>query len=325
MTQELGKMNDEINVVASNVVATTVLITGGTGFIGKPLSLLLAEKGWRVLILTRQRCISPAQANGGISIVHSLDEIKNDETLDVIINLAGEPLGKKRWSKSLKEEFIISRVAVTRAIVSLLERLQHKPEVVISGSAIGYYGPSGDSPLDENGQFITSYSHTLCLLWEQAAQKMQQYVNRLCIIRTGIVLGAGGGPFSDIRKTFDMKVASHFGSGEQWMSWIHLDDLLGIILFLIAHPQLKGVFNGTSPAPVTNNAFSQTLAQIMKCWVSVKVPGRLMRVLVGEMADEVLLSGQRVIPTRVSDAGYEFMFPQLDDALSHILNKQSTI
>ncbi|MGI9292961.1 MAG: TIGR01777 family oxidoreductase [Pseudomonadales bacterium] len=295
-----------------------VLVTGGTGFIGVPLVRALGEYGHRVLVLTRQQSLKQ-QSDSKARFITSLDEIDDDEQIDSIINLAGESLAARRWSAQQKEKLVSSRADTTHQLFRLAQRLQHKPAVLINGSAIGFYGPQGDQALDESAPPVASFSQQLCQQWEAAAQEFESLGMRVCILRLGIVLGPDGGPFTELRKSFDFGVASQFADGKQWMSWIHRDDVIAIILFALQHAEIEGPINTTAPEPVTNAQFCSAMQNNKRTFIKLNLPPFLLRTMVGEMADELLLTGQRVVPKKLLDSGYTFQYPDLHAALRNLL------
>ncbi len=296
-----------------------ILVTGGTGFIGARLIAILHHLQYQVTLLVRDKIAARALVGNQASLVTDLSKLSNETVFDVIINLAGEPLAKERWTPQSKSRFIQSRESVTRAIFQLVRRLEYKPEVLVNGSAIGYYGPHDDELLNESGAVSDSFSHQLCLRWESTAMELESLGVRVCCLRIGIVLGHDGGPLSELRRPFDWGCALTLGSGKQWMSWIHRDDLVAMILFLVANKQLSGAFNGTAQTPVTAATFTDVLRRFIRAPLKVRMPAKLLSLIVGEMADEILLTGQRVIPERLLDAGYSFQYPSLEDALSNII------
>lgn len=293
-----------------------ILLTGGSGFIGSPLASALSQTGHDVIVLTR----NPAnlwQIRGRVSCITDLGQIANNERIDCIINLAGEPLAASRWTTERKLDFLQSRITVTDALLQLVERLERKPEVLLSGSAVGYYGHWDDQKLDEHSVPRDCFSHQLCAQWEQRAQQMQTYGVRVCLLRIGIVLGRDGGPLEELRRPFDLGVASQLGCGAQWMPWIHLHDLLDICAFLLDRTDIEGPVNLSAPNPVIHTEFvTQLRRQLPFTLIRVHVPAFLVRWLVGEMADEVLLSGQRVLPSKLLESGYSFRYPELAAALN---------
>ncbi len=299
-------------------VDVRILVTGGTGFIGVPLVRALREQGYRVLVLTRQQALKQ-QSDSNVRFINSLDEIGNGERIESMVNLAGESLAARRWSAQQKAKLIGSRLDTTRELFSLAQRLQNKPAALVNASAIGYYGPQGDQSLDESAPPVASFSQQLCQQWEAAAQEFASLGTRVCLLRFGIVLGPDGGPFAELRKSFDWGVASQFADGKQWMSWIHRDDVIGIILFALQHADIEGPVNTTAPEPVTNAQFCAAMQNNKRTFLRVRLPAFLLRTMVGEMADELLLTGQRVVPKKLADSGYTFMYPALQGALRNLL------
>jgi hypothetical protein len=300
----------------------TVLITGGSGFIGRPLVKALSQAGHRVLVLSRSIEGAARGLDGRVTLLSSLEQIGDDEVIDCIINLAGEPLAAGRWNPTRKTAFGASREQMTEQLLQLAQRLQHKPKTLLSGSAVGYYGHHQDAYLDEQSAAHDGFSHQLCKRWEDRALELENLGIRVCLLRIGIVLGRDGGPLQTLRLPFDFGIATQLGDGRQWMPWIHLDDVLDSCAFLMGRTDIRGAVNLCAPEPVTQATFSQQLKQrIRQALIDVKVPAALLRLLVGEMADEVLLSGQRVIPTKLRETGYTFRYPTLAAALDGLVTK----
>lgn len=295
-----------------------ILLTGGSGFIGSPLAVALSQAGHDVLVLTRNPA-NLGQIQGRITCLTDLGQIADGERIDCIINLAGEPLAAARWTAARKHCFLQSRLEVTDALLQLVQRLEHKPEVLLNGSAVGYYGHWQDQELDERSEPHDCFSHQLCAQWEKRAQQMQAFGVRVCLLRIGIVLGRHGGPLEELKRPFELGVASQLGDGRQWMPWIHLHDLLDICAFLLDRPDIVGPVNLSAPTPVTHaNFVSQLRRQLPTALMRLRIPAWLVRGLVGEMADEVLLSGQRVLPAKLLEAGYVFRYPELAPALRQL-------
>ena len=295
-----------------------ILLTGGSGFIGSPLASSLSHAGHDVLVLTRDLA-NVRHIRGRITCITNLEQIASDERIDCIINLAGEPLAESRWTEERKQHFLHSRLTTTDALLSLVQRLEHKPETLLNGSAVGYYGHWQDEELDENSPPRDCFSHQLCARWEQRARQMEAFGVRVCLLRIGVVLGRDGGPLQELRRSFDLGVAAQLGNGQQWMPWIHLHDVLDICGFLLANPNIHGPVNLAAPVPVTHAGFCASLKQqLSNALVTIRVPAFLVRMLVGEMADEVLLSGQRVLPTKLLEHGYSFRYPELETALHQL-------
>lgn len=296
-----------------------VLITGGSGFIGSPLASALSAAGHDVHVLTRDPA-NLRNIRARVTYLTHLDQIADNERIDAIINLAGEPLAGGRWSERSKRRFLDSRLQTTNDLLLLVQRLQHKPEVLLSGSAVGYYGHWQAQTLDEDSQPRDCYSHQLCAQWENRAQEMRTQGVRVCLLRIGVVLGPQGGPLQELRRPFELGVATQLGDGKQWLPWIHLHDVLDACAFLITTKAIDGAVNLTAPAPVTQSEFCQQMrGQVRQALLTIKVPAWLVRLLVGEMADEVLLSGQRVLPQKLLAHGYRFRFAELNPALRDLL------
>lgn len=291
-----------------------VLITGGSGFIGQALTRALCARGDEVVVLSRTP--EAMSSSRGVQAVRSLDEV--NVQIDAVVNLAGAPIVDQRWSDARKKTLRDSRIELTKALVRWMVQLPERPEVLLSGSAIGYYGSHHDEVLDEGASPTIGFTHELCRDWEQAALEAEACGIRVGLIRTGVVLGPGGGALTKMLPAFRFGLGGPMGDGQQWMSWIHLDDEVGAILYLLDNPSLHGPFNLTAPEPVTNELFSRALGQVLGRPTFMRVPAVVMRLLLGE-ASELLLEGQRVIPQNLHTAGYVFKFPQLGAALHHIL------
>ncbi|WP_372740842.1 TIGR01777 family oxidoreductase [Neptunomonas sp.] len=297
------------------------LISGGTGFIGTALVKLLLADGHKVTVITR----SPEQTIlgfGGRVFTVGLEKVGQIvEGIDGVINLAGAPIVDKRWSTERKQLLRNSRIGFTRTLIDQLKQASARPEFFISGSAIGYYGShEGGAPLTENSPPVPGFTHSLCRDWEEAALGAEKQLGcRVCLVRTGIVLGDGGA-LSKMIPPFKFGLGGPIGDGQQWMSWVHLSDEVAIIRFLMAHKTLFGAFNATSPNAVTNEVFSQALGAVLSKPAKVRMPAFMMKLLLGE-ASELLLEGQRVYPARLLDAGFEFTYPDLDRALKSVLQK----
>ena len=291
-----------------------ILVTGGTGFIGTALVNRLLERGHSVTVLTRQSL----QGGDRLDYVSSLDILENDERIEAVINLAGASLADRRWTRKYKQEIFSSRLDTTRALVALLGRLQTPPATLLSASAIGYYGHHGDEPLDEGGESIPGFAQDLCAQWEDAALQARELGVRVCLLRLGVVLDAGGGAFTQMDRPFRLGVANWLGHGRQWLSWIHREDVIAAIEHLLADETLAGPFNLTAPDPVTSRGFCDVMKRHRRTLVTAPVPAVVMRLMVGEMANELLLNGQRVLPAALQAAGFSFRYPTLDDALRAI-------
>jgi len=292
-----------------------ILITGGTGFIGGPLCEELMREGHQLTLLTRQSLADTP----GCRYVAGLDAIDAAEQVDAVISLAGASLAARRWTPAYKREILASRLDTTRAVLQLIQRLEHKPQVLLSASAIGYYGHHGDEELDEAGSTTPGFAQDLCRQWEQLALTARDCGVRVCLLRLGVVLDSGGGAFAQMARPFSFGVANWLGSGSQWLSWVHRRDVVRAIQFLLQGAELAGPFNITAPQAVTSRGFSDAMKRHKRTLVSAPVPAPVLRLMVGEMAQELLLSGQRVVPAALQRAGFNFEFPRLDAALADIL------
>ncbi|MBP0049519.1 TIGR01777 family protein [Marinobacterium sp. AK62] len=287
-----------------------ILVTGGSGFIGQALTKALTERGDQVVILSRTPARVPARK--GLLVVDRLSAVKG--RLDAVVNLAGAPIVDKRWTDARKQLLRSSRIDLTRQLVEWVSSLDTPPHTLISGSAIGYYGSHQDEVLDESADPSAGFPHELCRTWEQAAMAAESSTTRVCLVRTGVVLGPGGGALSKMLPPFKLGLGGPIGDGQQWMSWIHLDDEVGAILYLLDNPSLRGPFNLTAPEPVTNEVFSKTLGQVVKRPAVFRMPAFVMQLMLGE-ASELLVEGQRVVPKHLNSAGYTFKYTSLEAAL----------
>lgn len=291
------------------------LITGGTGFIGKALCGRLLNDGHRVSVLTRDYARARMRLGREVELLRELQELGAEERIDVIVNLAGAPIADKRWTAARKAELVNSRVEVTRQIVQLVQRLEHRPQCLISGSAVGFYGAGDATPLTEQSPANNEFSHELCKRWEEEARKVEAAGVRTCIIRLGIVLGQGGGMLQKLLTPFRLGLGGRLGQGDQMMSWVHRDDVVDVIVWLSVNESLDGVFNLTAPAPVSNAVFTRTLAGVLHRPALIPLPAWFIRLVFGEMGDRLLLNGQCVMPARLQEAGYSFRYRNIRDAL----------
>lgn len=294
-----------------------ILISGGTGFIGRELCRVLRAAGHRPIVLTRSRVRARSSLKASTETIESVTELPEDISIDAIVNLAGEPLAAARWTKSRKRLFIDSRVNTTCMLVDFIASQRIKPSLLISGSAIGYYGACGDEIVTERGSPKDEFSSRLCEQWEEAALGAQNYGVRVCLLRIGFVLGNSGGSFPALMPPFKLGLGARFGAGRQWMSWIHIDDLIGIILHALLHKDVSGPINGTAPEPVTNAEFTRILAGVLNRRVLFSIPVLALRLLLGEMS-HMLLTGQRVLPVKAKNTGYTFRFSTLHHALTDL-------
>ncbi|MCL5427334.1 MAG: TIGR01777 family oxidoreductase [Gammaproteobacteria bacterium] len=298
-----------------------VLVTGGSGFVGQRLCRQLKEQGHEVQVVSRTPYKVRESLPNGCDIRESAQAFI-DSPPDALINLAGEPIAAKRWSDEQKARLINSRVAATQQLVALCEQLKQNgqplPKVMVSGSAMGYYGDQGKRVVSEETMPNDEFAHRLCKQWEAAAKPVEALGVRLAILRTGLVLAAGGGSLQKMLPPFKLGLGGRFGSGEQFMPWVHRDDLVAAILFLINEESLSGAFNGSAPHPVTNATFTKTLAKQLNRPAIFPVPAFVLKAGFGEMS-RLLLTGADMRPARLEAAGFSFKYPTLDKALEAIL------
>lgn len=296
-----------------------ILLTGGSGFIGQQLVPTLLNAGHTITIFTRNPKKTSAIFQQQVATIDNLDDLTEDDHFDAVINLAGQGIGDQRWTDTVKQQLRDSRLITTADLVEYLKRAKQKPEVFISGSAIGVYGLHGDEKLDEQASGDDSFSSKLCRDWEDQAAEAEVLGIRCCYLRTGVVLGKNGGALSKMLPPFKMALGGPMGSGKQWMSWVHMDDLVGAILYTLETPSIRGPINGTAPNPVTNKEFSKTLGAALNRPAIIPMPEFVLKLMMGEMAEELLLSGQRVVPAKLTQSGFEFKYPHLDGALRDII------
>lgn len=291
-----------------------ILVTGATGLIGR--ALIAQWQSTHQLFIYSRSSIKAKQTLGIEANYHqSLDDIDFNQ-IDAVINLAGEPIADKRWSRSQKEKICSSRWLITEALSVKIQQCTTPPKVLISGSAIGFYGRQGSTVVSEEYNcFYPEFSHDICARWENLAQRASSLKTRVCLLRTGIVLSSKGGALAKMLPLFKWGLGGPIGNGEQFMSWIHLEDMVRLIDFLLHHDNLNGPFNATAPRAVNNKQFSQLLAERFGKKAPFTVPAFVMRLAFGEMAD-LLLFGQNVQPKRLVDNGFQFNYPQLKDALN---------
>ncbi|MFK8066940.1 MAG: TIGR01777 family oxidoreductase [Gammaproteobacteria bacterium] len=294
-----------------------ILITGGSGFIGKALCEYLLSQNHQLTIVSRTPEKIQTLFDKSVSSIKSIKSLDATDHFDAIINLAGEPIADKRWSLKRKKVLLSSRIGITRQIVDYIAKAEIKPETLISASAIGYYGNQGDTILDEKSGFSDDFAHQLCAEWEHTANQAKKSGLRVCLLRIGLVIGKDGGFLKRMLLPFKLSLGGRLGNGQQWMSWIHRDDLIEMIDQLLNNKDLTGVFNGTAPQPVTNSEFTKTLASSLNRFAFMHLPSIILKTGLGEMS-ELLLGGQRVIPKRFIDNNFKFKYTDLKTAIKSI-------
>ena len=303
-----------------------VAITGATGLVGSRLVEKLKAENHQILVLTRNadkaQKLFPKSAFPTVEIVQYNPQESGDwQTVisgcDAVINLAGAPIAE-RWSPQYKQEILSSRQIVTQKIVEAIKQAEIKPQVLVSASAIGYYGTSETATFDETSSSGNDFLAEVCQKWEEEAAKVKEAGVRLVIPRIGIVL-ANGGALGKMIGPFQMFAGGPIGNGRQWFSWIHRDDLVGLIIEALKRPDMEGVFNATAPNPVRMSQFCQTLGEVMNRPSWLPVPDFVLELLLGD-GSKVVLEGQQVIPKQTQGVGFQYQYPQLKPALQEILS-----
>ncbi|MGH7531997.1 MAG: TIGR01777 family oxidoreductase [Gemmatimonadales bacterium] len=295
-----------------------VAITGASGFIGQALEASLTTDGHRVTRLVRR---PPAMASDVRWDPDGMTDLTALGTVDAIVHLAGESIAGGRWSRRRKDAIRTSRVRGTANLAAALARLSPPPRVLISASAVGIYGDRADERLTEAAPIGTGFLAEVGREWEAASAPAEASGIRVVRTRFGIVLSPDGGALAQMLVPFRFGLGGRLGSGRQWMSWIALDDVIGAIHHAMLTETLRGPVNVTAPSPVTNAEFTATLARVFRRPAILPVPGVALRLIFGELADEALLAGQRVLPAALLASGYHFRFPTLESALRHVLRR----
>lgn len=300
-----------------------IVITGGTGFLGRPLAATLAAQGHEVVVLSRfaggtyhgvrhQRARLETAPDGSASF--DAGAVATIAAADAVINLAGAGIADARWTPSRKAELRHSRVAITRAVVQALSTAT-RPTVLISGSAVGYYGSSLDATFDEASPAGSDFLAALCADWEREAMAAASDTCRVVLLRTGLVLAPDGGLLAKLTPPFKLFVGGPAGNGRHWMSWIHRDDWISLVLWILTHDSIRGPLNAVGPNPATNADFSRALGRALHRPSRFPAPAFMLRLMFGEMADGAILASQRVEPRVAQAGGFRFALPTLDEAL----------
>lgn len=301
----------------------TVLITGATGFIGRNLCRRLIERGDLIIVLTRDHALADHLFGPHAQIVTSLDAIDSAQRIDAIVNLAGAPIVAGRWTDQRRAKLLDGRLRVTNAVVGLIARMENKPAVLISASAIGYYGVRGDEEITEATRGQPIFQSHLCQAWELAAQGAERYGVRVCRLRLGLVFGSNGGAFAGLSRPARFALRVILGSGKQWISWIHIHDALKLIDFCIEREEVRGGLNAVAPEPVRQEELAARIAQRFGRALTLRVPAWLLRRALGEMS-QLLTEGQRVIPVQAQCHGFVFRYGELDRALDQLLPREQS-
>jgi hypothetical protein len=308
-----------------------IVIAGGTGFLGGPLAEMYAEEGHDIRVLTRSLISGDTRHDPGTGVPGITRVGWNPDGAvgpwapvvdgaDAVINLAGESLGGRRWTAEAKASFRDSRILATRSLVSALAAARAPAPVLVSGSAVGYYGASDSRPLTESDPPGRDFLAQLCAAWEEEARAAERSGTRVALLRTGIVLERSGGALAEMMTPFRFFVGGRMGSGAQYMSWIHRLDWIEIVRWIVETPSVRGAVNATAPHPVTNRHLAKSLGRAMRRPSLVPVPGFALKLIVGEFAGS-LLTGQRVIPAVAQKQGYHFRYPEIERAFRGIFGE----
>lgn len=293
-----------------------IVIAGGTGFLGAPLTRALRSDGHDVTVLSRR-------AAGTDTVRWEPDGSAGpwSRALDgagAVVNLAGESIAGRRWTAARKQQILESRVLATRSIVRAIQRATPPPPTLINGSGIGYYGDRGETIVTEETGPGSDFLADVCLAWEAEAVAAERVGTRVVLVRTGIVLERDGGALAEMMRSFRFFVGGPLGSGRQYMPWIHRDDWIALVRFLLTRGDARGVFNASAPSPVTNEEFARALGRAMHRPAALRAPAFALKIVLGEMAEPLLLTGQRAVPARALALGFALKYPTLDEALAAI-------
>lgn len=297
-----------------------ILLTGGTGLIGRALCRHWLQQGHRLTVWSRRPQQVAALCGAAVRGIARLEELSG-EPLDAVINLAGAPIADRPWTRKRKALLWASRIGLTEQLLAWLESREQKPQVLLSGSAVGWYGDGGERELDEDSPPVSEdFAAQLCGAWEETALRAEALGIRVVLLRTGLVLARDGGLLKRLLLPFKLGLGGPLGNGRQWMPWIHLSDQIALIDFLLQHDAARGPYNACAPTPERNRAFSQVLGRQLHRPACMPAPAFALRLLLGELA-VLLLGGQRAMPTRLQAAGFRFRFTHLDVALADLLGQ----
>lgn len=292
-----------------------ILISGASGLIGKEVVSSLSEQGNQTIPLQRH----PSPEIPYWDIENGIVELGTHQEIDVVIHLAGESIAEGRWNQQKKERIKNSRVKGTKLLAEFFTKTSYRPKVFISGSAIGYYGNRGEEKLSEKSQKGTGFLSDVCYQWEDATAELSQSGIRVASVRFGMVLSSKGGALKKMLLPFKIGFGGIIGDGKQYVSWVTIDDVVGIISHIIKNADLKGAINVVSPNPVTNHTFTKALGKVLNRPTLFPLPAFLAKILLGEMAQELLLSSTKVIPGKLQESGYTFKHATLENALKNTI------
>lgn len=296
-----------------------VLITGGTGFIGNKLCPEMRGRGYELTIFSRQSADKVRALCGQVEVINDLESLRSDTGYDAVINLAGEGIADKRWTNERKQALRDSRIELTNSLTEIINSWDNAPEVMVSGSAVGFYGDQHETLVTEDTPPHDEFSHQMCKDWENATLKLHSLNVRVCLSRTGVVAGSGGGFLQRMILPFKLGLGGRLGNGHQYMPWVHRDDVVAALIWMLETPEASGAYNVVSPNPVTNREFTRCLAKVLRRPAIFPAPAPVLKIALGEMS-RLLLTGQRAVPARLTESGFEFLYPTLEGALENATN-----
>lgn len=298
-----------------------ILLTGGTGLIGQHLCQLWRGQGHRLTVWSRRPEQVAKICGTGVRGVARLDDIAKDDPVDAVINLAGAPIADRPWTAARRTLLWASRVTLTEQLLAWLDSREQRPSVLISGSAVGWYGDGGERELTETSAPVKEdFASQLCIAWEETALRAQALGIRVVLVRTGLVLAADGGFLSRLRLPYKLGLGGPLGDGRQWMPWVHIDDQIALIDFLMQHKEASGPYNACAPEPVRNREFAKRLGRTVHRPAFMPTPALLLKAVLGELST-LLLGGQRARPVRLLAAGFTFRFNDLQSALDNLSSR----
>ena len=294
-----------------------ILITGASGLIGKALQKSFEAKGYDLLLASRKEPKSSDEIQWDPDAGFADDDLPRLEGLGAVVHLAGESISGLRWTDEKKKAIRDSRIHGTRTMIEAFARLEAKPEVFISASAIGFYGDRGDDEMTETSSAGDTFLSGIAKEWESEARRAEDMGIRTVLLRNGVVLSKDGGALGTMLTPFKLGIGGVIGSGKQWMSWVSLDDVVGAVSFAIENEKVRGAINVTSPHPVTNEEFTKTLGDVLYRPTFLPLPEFAINLVFGEMGDALLIDSTKVLPKRLTSAGFEFKYPDLRSALEN--------
>jgi uncharacterized protein (TIGR01777 family) len=307
---------DRLDVEAK--ASMKILVTGGTGLIGRHLIVRLLALTHQITVLTLDPQRAHQKLGNHITTLTSLKACDNLDEFDAVINLAGESIAEKRWTAEQKELLCHSRWDITERLSQLIKKSDNPPSIFISGSATGYYGNQNQLLVTEDEPPTDEFAHVLCQRWEALALEASSEKTRVCLSRTGIVLAADGGMLSKLLPLFKLGLGGPIGDGRQFLPWIHIEDMINALLYLLTTENLRGPFNMVAPYPVHNEQFAAILGEVLHRPAMMRAPASAVKLMMGEGA-ALLLGGQRAIPKRLEQAGFIFRYSELKEALEEIV------